>query len=51
MRPASSGPKGMRRFPASFPLDRQSDEKEFRLFFGIGQAFQPTRPVPAPTPG
>jgi outer membrane translocation and assembly module TamA len=30
---------GLLRIDAGFPLDRQGDERRYRLFFGLGQAF------------
>jgi len=34
-----ASPVGLLRIDAGFPLDRQGDERRYRLFFGLGQAF------------
>jgi outer membrane protein insertion porin family len=34
-----ASPVGLLRIDAGFPLDRDGDEKPYRLFFGLGQAF------------
>ena len=34
-----ASPVGLLRVDVGFPLDREGDEKGFRLFFGLGQAF------------
>jgi outer membrane protein insertion porin family len=34
-----ASPVGLLRLDVGFPLDRQGDEKSYRFFFGLGQAF------------